>query len=76
VSVAPTFRLAEDGVHFWWEHDCHAELFGTYRDVTYMPHSGGTWRVVQADPLTVSPSINCLGCGTHGFITNGEWVPA
>lgn len=25
---------------------------------------------------TVSPSINCLVCGTHGYWVNGEWQPA
>lgn len=24
---------------------------------------------------TVTPSIHCLDCGTHGFITNGQWIP-
>lgn len=70
---APTFCVDEDGVHFWWDHDClaHGQV---YRDTTRMPHSGGTWHIVQHEPLTVQPSINCLGCGTHGFILNGEWV--
>ncbi len=67
----PTARILEDGVHFEWSHVCaHGP------DVVMMPHSGGTWRVVQQDPLTVVPSINCLGCGTHGWITDGRWVPA
>lgn len=30
----------------------------------------------QADPLTITPSILCPDCGTHGFITNGLWVDA
>lgn len=75
----PTFRLADDGVHFEWSHDCIAHMGGEnrpYRSEVTMPHSGGTWRVVQAEPLTVTPSIHCLACGTHGWITNGEWIPA
>jgi hypothetical protein len=32
------------------------------------------WVIVQVDPLTVTPSIHCLDCGCHGFITNGEWI--
>ena len=34
-----------------------------------------TWEVESYDPLTLSPSIACK-CGHHGWIRNGEWVPA
>ena len=30
--------------------------------------------VVEMDPLTVTPSILCPDCGTHGFIRAGAWV--
>ncbi|MCW2632077.1 MAG: hypothetical protein JWR88_1039 [Pseudonocardia sp.] len=74
----PTFALGDDGEHFWWTHDCVPPYSGVEPGptTTLMPHAGGTWRVVQAEPLTVSPSIHCLGCGTHGFIRDGQWVPA
>ena len=36
-------------------------------------HNGGH-RIVTADPLTVSPSILCGDCGTHGFVTDGVWM--
>lgn len=29
-----------------------------------------------ASGLTVTPSVLCSDCGTHGFITNGRWVQA
>lgn len=32
------------------------------------------WTLVQQEPLTVTPSILCVDHGTHGFITNGQWV--
>ena len=35
-----------------------------------------TWRVVSLEPLTLEPSILCRACGHHGFIRNGQWVPA
>ena len=35
-----------------------------------------TWTVIQREPLTLSPSILCRSCGSHGHITNGRWVPA
>lgn len=33
------------------------------------------WQVESWDPLTLSPSLLC-GCGDHGFVRNGTWVPA
>lgn len=33
-------------------------------------------RIEVADPLTVSPSILCPDCGTHGFVRAGKWVQA
>lgn len=32
--------------------------------------------IVSRDPLTIVASILCPDCGLHGFVTNGEWVPA
>lgn len=34
------------------------------------------WTVVSRDPLTLEPSLLCRACGHHGFIRNGQWVPA
>lgn len=34
------------------------------------------WDVVQQEPLTLTPSILCRVCGSHGYITQGRWVPA
>jgi hypothetical protein len=34
------------------------------------------WQVIKRDPLTLTPSIRCRACGTHGHITGGRWVPA
>lgn len=31
---------------------------------------------VDRGSMTVTPSVLCADCGTHGFITNGQWVPA
>lgn len=75
--AAPTFRVLDDHTHFEWSHTCRGQITGEpFDDVTTMPHSGGTWQVVQVEPLTVTPSINCTACGTHGWIRNGQWVPA
>ena len=34
------------------------------------------WRVDSWEPLTLSPSIQDKGCGDHGYIREGLWVPA
>lgn len=36
------------------------------------------WQVVAADPLTLVPSLlcGCPGCGHHGYVRDGLWVPA
>jgi hypothetical protein len=38
----------------------------------YMDNHG--WTLESEDPLTLSPSLMCRGCGCHGFIKNGAWV--
>lgn len=37
---------------------------------------GPRWRKLSDEPLTIQPSVLCRTCGLHGFITNGQWVPA
>lgn len=81
--MEPTFALEDDGVHFSFEHDCYAEFLNEqgatqripFRSKGVLPNGfdAGTWHVVAVDPLTVQPSIHCLGCGTHGFIIDGNW---
>lgn len=35
---------------------------------------GKIWNLVKENPLTLSPSIKCTTCGSHGFIREGKWV--
>lgn len=35
-----------------------------------------TWHVESSEPLTLSPSLLCRGCGDHGFVREGRWQPA
>jgi len=80
--TAPTFRMDEDGVHFWWIHDCFSYLgedgaLIPDRTETLLPINASIgWAVTQTDPLTVTPSILCHSCKTHGFIRQGQWIPA
>ena len=78
---APTFYVIENGTHFWWFHDCMTYLgagdgttLSPCRAETMLPISDKGWHVQQVEPLTVTPSILCGRCKTHGFITNGSWV--
>lgn len=32
------------------------------------------WQVENWEPLTISPSLLCTMCASHGFIRNGKWV--
>lgn len=41
---------------------------------SYDPEHG--WDVLSMDPLTLSPSLLCRLCGSHGFIRDGLWVTA
>lgn len=84
----PRCWLDDDGVHFWFQHEC------TPRDVSHLdaetakavleleaepsmlPLGPTGWTVEQTDPLTISPSIQCGRCGVHGFFRAGVWVPA
>ena len=79
------FQLDEDGEHVWYYHHCN--FVGLQDDGTVAGHlplaeeeqhmlprgKEKCWTVVQREPLTVVPSIQCGSCGLHGFITDGEW---
>lgn len=34
------------------------------------------WQVEAWEPLSLSPSLLCRVCGSHGYIREGKWVPA
>lgn len=40
------------------------------------PLPDSIWTITSNHPLTVTPSLHWTDCGCHGFIANGEWVPA
>lgn len=82
----PTCWLDDDGEHFWFDHECsmtNAEgvnvqqwaISEGFKREHKLPLGPNGWQLVQADPLTVSPSILCAGCGVHGFFRDGAWVP-
>lgn len=40
------------------------------------PPEHANHELVSADPLTISPSLACRRCPSHGFIESGRWRPA
>lgn len=69
----PTFELDDDGVHVHVRHQCTRPTSWPPVEAT-LPIGPEGWTTVQADPLTVTPSVHCTECGLHGFITNGAWA--
>ena len=63
----------EDG-RACFEHRCDRGERGVIICAPALQIDGGGHQIVQEDPLTITPSILCPDCGTHGFITNGRWV--
>ena len=56
------------------DHNC--PIYGHPDFVATKAYMGDGWDVLSEDPLTLSPSLLCMGCKHHECITNGKWVPA
>lgn len=54
-----------------WKHpSCRSYCFV---DIT----SGEFHSLISREPLHIEASVLCpMGCGTHGFIRGGRWIPA
>lgn len=86
----PEVRLDGDGKHILWSHECNFAyaLLDSWDpddpstwdywhpDVRLPINDERGWRIENTEPLTVSPSILCGSCGTHGWWRDGRWVPA
>ncbi|WP_162941583.1 hypothetical protein [Desertimonas flava] len=59
-----------------FSHVCDRGDRGILRAAPALQVAGGGHRIVHVVPLTITPSILCDDCGTHGFVTRAEWVPA
>jgi hypothetical protein len=73
------------GVYVRWDDDgkllwTHTELTGCkgWAWLTFEPDPRSTGhRLISRDPLTIEGSLLCpIGCGAHGWIHDGRWVPA
>jgi hypothetical protein len=63
------------GIHYHPRPDGSGECAGavTFRGKHNPPPP--SWLVVSLEPLTLSPSLLCRSCGSHGYIKNGKWEP-
>lgn len=75
----PTYRLLTypDGM-VRFEHRCNRGARGTIicapaLDPSHVITRGEVTRDSRRGTPTVTPSILCPDCGTHGFITDGRW---
>ena len=51
-----------------------AAFFQNGRNARMLPLGPEGWTVTSKDPLTISPSIACGSCTTHGFVRDGQWI--
>lgn len=61
----PTFQLDTEVGRVWFQCPSPCANDGFLDNLR--------WTIVTTEPLTVTPSVHCLDCGTHGFITDGIW---
>lgn len=77
VSIEP--YSCEHGIAGYWVYfDDAPDDLGTVRICTLCPNPRNVpiWDVMQMEPLTLSPSIQCVGHERHhGHIREGKWVP-
>jgi hypothetical protein len=84
----PLLRESPPGtIHFGYIADYYGDHSNIGRVIEFH-HCNGTgvvggpldsrWTIQSIEPLTVTPSIWCKppgGCGLHGWIKKGVWVP-
>lgn len=65
------------GIHIHPRPDGNGYCVGsvTFRSESSLKLEPGRpmWNVECWEPLTLSPSLLCRSCGSHGFIRNGKW---
>lgn len=63
-----------DGRDLLFLHRCHDGKWAiNWIDLT----SGTKHRLISEEPLHIEASVACAaGCGDHGYIRDGRWVPA
>ena len=59
-----------------FRHVCDRGERGVIVCAPFLQTESGGHQVVSRHPWAITPSILCPDCGTHGFVTDGNWVPA
>lgn len=68
VEYPPGTPAGINEFHWVGDHWCYGFIAFENYDPSYF------WHVESMDPLTLSPSLLCRACGSHGFIREGRWV--
>lgn len=55
---------------------CLAHVYFDLPHVRAIHPDAARWQVESLEPLTLAPSILCRICADHGYIRNGQWMPA
>jgi len=74
IGCGVTIRWIDDDTGLQWKHPNCRPWFHLH----FKPHPTSTGHTLERrEPLTVGGSLLCpKGCGFHGHITDGKWVPA
>lgn len=70
-AVGKDQATGRDFRYSWWAHRNPAGRNELGRIVFDETHH----KLESEDPLTISPSLLCVGC-IHGFVRTGRWEPA
>lgn len=80
-------KLTDDIYYGWLANEANPMFWHwcpTYADLPEELTVSGGWigagtskhTLVSRDPLHLEPSLLWNCCGTHGFVRNGQWIPA
>jgi hypothetical protein len=72
----PLPSVEKVGLAIRHNEDCESTVMFNLLEVKKWFAGEAVWQVISWEPLTLSPSIQCLRCGDHGFIRDGKWVPS
>lgn len=78
VAITVPVEVVLDGMTIMRSWLSHKRPDGRNDALSRVEFSRGHHELVSLDPLTISPSLLCpdSGCGFHGYIRDGKWVPA
>jgi hypothetical protein len=80
-------KLTDDIYYGWLDHETNPMFWHWCPTYAGMPEEqtvSGGWigagtsahTLVSREPLHLEPSLLWNCCGTHGFVRDGEWIPA